>query len=57
MKPAPLYQARNTATGDLLIENGEPVVGTYTWVSTKLVLLVSEPNRPAFKLEEYGQPH
>ena len=53
MKPleAPQYQARNTATGDLLVENGEPVTGTYTWVATKLQLLVSEANRDAFQLE------
>jgi hypothetical protein len=48
---APQYQARNSATGALLVEHDEPVVGTYTWVATAILRLVSEDNRDAFKLE------
>jgi hypothetical protein len=48
---APQYQARNTATDALLIEHGEAVTGTYTWVATALQRLVSEANRSAFVIE------
>jgi hypothetical protein len=53
---APQYQARNSATGALLIENGVPVTGTYTWVATKLQLLVSDANRSAFVIESVMTP-
>lgn len=46
----PIYIARNTATGDLLRENGAVVEGVYTWVASRLQALVSDANRSAFEL-------